>query len=457
MPATRLRWVFISMVGCIAVLRPSTVVRAAAVELVSARQIGSVDRVQATLEVGGDLALAQDGKTSLVKMSVVGNLRYHEKLLFKSDTGLASRSVRDYDHAEAAIKIEKGGLKPTLSPTGRVLVMDANEQATTLFSPRHPISREELDLVNIQGNTLVLDRLLPTEKVDVGAPWQHSPELLTILLGLDLISQADVKSEVKSIDEHAVKITLQGSVQGAIGGVVTKLDLKGKYTFDRDQRRITWLALLIKEKRLAGLIGPGLDVVAKLQVQITPDAKCEQLTDEALANLELEPGPKNTLLSMESKGGEFRFLHDRRWFVMSEQSLAVAVRLVERGELIAQCNIGALTKTEPGKRQTLEEFQAEVRRSLDKNFGQFVRATEGTNAAGYTIYQVDSVGRVSDLDIQWRHFLVADGDGRQVVFAFTLEDDLAERFGADDQALVGSLEFVPREGNASQEPTPAGK
>jgi hypothetical protein len=73
---------------------------------------------------------------------------------------------------------------------------------------------------------------------------------------------------LKEIQGNAAKIEFRGKVQAAVGGVSTELDVQGRCKFDLTQQRITWLALLIDEKRSIGHVSPGLDVVARLQMTI---------------------------------------------------------------------------------------------------------------------------------------------------------------------------------------------
>ena len=98
-----------------------------------------------------------------------------------------------------------------------------------------PLTRNELDLVDVPGNSLLLDRLLPAKPVVVGDRWKHDDALLAMLLGLDAISASEVSSEIKDLDNDNARIELAGSVQGAIGGVSTEFELKGRYKFDRQQ------------------------------------------------------------------------------------------------------------------------------------------------------------------------------------------------------------------------------
>ena len=120
------------------------------------------------------------------------------------------------------------------------------------------------------------------------------------------------------------------------------------------------------------------------------------------------------------------------------------MRLVDRGELVAQCNVSALADTAPGKPTTLSKFQEDIKKTLDKNFGQFLNAAQSTTESGINIYRVITAGTVSELPIQWNYYLVSDGEGHQTVFAFTVEQALVERLGNADQEIVNSLEFAEK-------------
>ena len=161
--------------------------------------------------------------------------------------------------------------------------MAATDRNVTLFSPLGPLTREELDLIEIPACSLLIERLLPERPVAQGDEWQHSHDLMAGLLNLDAVSECDVTSSLKELNETAAQIELLGTVKGAINGVSSVIDVKGRYKFDIASRRITWVALLVKEKREIGHVSPGVDVVARLQMKITPNSANEALTDKALA------------------------------------------------------------------------------------------------------------------------------------------------------------------------------
>jgi hypothetical protein len=150
-------------------------------------------------------------------------------------------------------------------------------------------------------------------------------------------------------------------------------------------------------------------------------------------------------LSYASLGGQFRFLYDRRWFLTSDDSKLAIFRLLDRGELVAQCNVSAVPAG-PTKLATLAEFQHDVQNSLGKNFGQFVNASQFTNEAGYNVLRLVVHGTVSQLPIEWIYYLITDSNGQRVSLAFTLEESLLDRFARADRALADAVR-LPEQGN----------
>lgn len=439
-PKIRVRWMQAIALSQLAMVAPM-LMAAEPQSLRSSLEPGSIAHVDVLLEVGGDLKLTEAGKIKSLKMSVVGKLAYDEKRLPTQMDTAGARAVRRYTAAEATIKVEKGLLKPILRTDRQLVAAIEGKTEVDLFSPQGPLTREELDLIDVPASSLLVDHLLPAEPVSVGDHWRHDDQLLAKLLGLDAISASEVNSELKEIDATAARMELSGNVQGAIGGVSTELELKGRYKFNRAQGTITWFALLIEEKRSIGHVGPGAEVVAKLQMTVSPAAGVPELADEALANLSLEGKPEQLVLEYRSPGGRWSVQHDRRWHVMTDKPDAMAMRMLERGDLLAQCNVSQLPQAEPGKHPSLARFQEDVQRALDKDFKQFVHASETRNSLGYNIYRVVAEGVVSDLAIQWVYYLVADSNGQQVVFAYTLEPALTGQLADADLAIVESLVF----------------
>ena len=302
------------------------------ISLASGRTPGETSQVEVLLEVGGELLVKdeKEKKAHQLKTSVVGTMVYDERLA-GAPTPAATRGVRQYRRCDAVIKIDKGSTKARLRDDRRLVVVAADERAATLFCPVAPISQDEFDLIRVPACSLIVERLLPDRPVAPGDQWQHSEDLLVALLNLDAISQCDVTTTFKQVTDSAAQLELAGTVQGAIEGASTEIELKGRYKFDLKSKRITWLALLVKEKRSIGSIAPGVDVTARLQMKIAPGGTSEALSDAALASIPLEPSAEQALLEYTSPAGNFQFLHDRGWHVVSERPDTVALRLVDAG------------------------------------------------------------------------------------------------------------------------------
>jgi hypothetical protein len=425
--------------------------------LKSHRQPHELTRVEVAVQMGGDLKLVTDGQPKQLPMSVVANLKYDEQLL-ATDDQRPTRAIRYYDDARAVIKVDKGGEKPALDNAHRLIAVEKQaKRAAVLYCPAAPLAREELDLIDVPGNSMLVDQLLPAEAIALGQSWKLSDQGLCELLGLDAVSWTDVESVLGEITEGVAHMAAAGSVSGAVGGVSTEIELKAKYRFNLKQQRVTYLALLIKEKRAVGHIGPGLDTVAKLIMTFTPLASSEHLSQAALATVPDKLTPEMLELSHTGLAGGFRFEYDRRWYLTSEDPKLAVLRLLDRGELVAQCNVSPLPNGQKSS-ANLAEFQHDVQDSLGKNFGQFVNASQGTNDAGYTVLRVVARGVVSQLPIEWIYYLITDGKGQRVTLAFTFEQDLEERFAQADRVLVSQLRLTePPAPTAAKPPAQAVK
>jgi hypothetical protein len=120
------------------------------------------------------------------------------------------------------------------------------------------------------------------------------------------------------------------------------------------------------------------------------------------------------------------------------------LRCVDRGDLLAQCNISPLPDLAPGQHLSLEEFQAEVLRSLSERSGQIIEANQSDGEGGLRVLRVVAAGNVAEIPIQWVYYHLSSEKGRRVSLAFTLESKLVERFAEADRTLVDTFEFTPR-------------
>jgi len=442
---------------------------ASPVQLQSRHTAGQTDRVAVLLEIGGEILFQDEGQAKREKMNVRCELEYVEKTLASPGVG-ALRSVRDY--RKVAVKGAVGGAQFDLGlrPERRLIAVEAAGHKAVLFSPTGALTRDELDALEIRFNSLLLDQLLPEKPAVVGQSRPLSEQLTAALLGLDEVAKTTLESTLieigtagsKDLARQVARFELKGSVEGAVGGVSTSIDVVGKYRFDMQCGRIDWIGLIIKEKREKSFIEDGVEAVSRLQVTIQPDKEPESLSEAALAKLDLEPTEDRKRLVYVCSEGGWECEYDRRWYVHQRRpnSPDAVLRLLDRGALTGQCNLSTLPARDADKPVSMEEFQDDVRRALGGSFGEFVQAGQSTNESGCRVYRVvvdgvhrtETPGKLPEIPMRWIYYLLTDPGGRRVAFTFVLEREHIEPFADADRPLVRTLRFVEREKQIAERP-----
>ena len=421
------------------VLLPKTVKAAGTYFLQSKCQSKCVYSVTAKIQLDGTVKPSADKKIAPLPITVEGQFRYDEMLLGESDLP-DRRSVRYYHEAAASIDVDKHKNSPILREDMRLIAVKADKTGVSISSPHGPLTREELDLIDIPGSTLLLDDLLPNGEQKIGGSWKIADAALARLVCVDSVSRNGVNCELNSVNDSSAEIKIAGELDAAVAGVSTEIQLDGDATFDLKQKCLTSIQLRIKERRSVGYIGPGMNVTARLDVRIKPLDTSEQLTP-AIVKEATETDPAASPLELRSEMGGFHLVYDRRWHITRNQTALIVMRLIDRGELVAQCNINPLPRVEEGKSVSIEDFQAEVKKSLGKRFDHFDTVAEGKGAGRMKMLKVIASGTVSDIAIQWRYYLAIAPDGRRLAMSYTMENDLVERFADADTAMTESIEF----------------
>jgi len=426
-------------------------------QLCPSRAPGTIERVEAALEVSGENKVLEENKVERFKMSVLANVAFDEKVLELPAAGdRPIRAVRYYDKAAVLLKLESDEVRPTLGEDRRLVGVEVKPPAVTLFGPEGPLTQDELELLEMHGSgiSLLVYRLLPDAPVAVGGSWKHQADLMAAVLDLDAVSQSDAQSVLRQVVGDTAEVEISGRVEGAVEGVSTEIEMKAKYHFSLSAGRISWFGMLIRENRSIGHVGPGVEALSRLQMKITPLEESAALSDAALAGLQLTPDEDLTLLSHESPQGGWGLVYDRGWYLTRNEDRLAVFRLVTKGELVAQCNIHAMDDAPPEEQVTLEKFQEDIRQALGESFRQFLQASQRAGQSDCRIYRVVAAGEVEQLPIQWIYYFVADKHGRQLVLVFTIESKLLEQFAAADEQLIAALRLDPPE--ESPRPIPAG-
>jgi hypothetical protein len=410
-------------------------------------------RVSVEVEAGGHSLVRAEGDTKgtaepqRLPMSVTGKLQYDERFLAPASANTPAGqplAFRYYDSAEAVIKVGDTGRTPKLADDCRSIILESAVERPILYCPAGPLSREQLDLIDVVGQSYFIDRLLPGTSVSKDSSWSHDASVMGPLLTLDNVAVCEVKSTLDGFNANFAKARLAGTMHGSVDGAATELEVRAVYLYDRRAQRITQLNLAIRERRAIGSATPGLDATAKLQIRIEPVGISTKLADDVLSNATRTPHNPARDLLYESTTLGLRFHHDRNWFVTSEARESVTLCRIDRGDRAAQCTLTALPPKSAGNQTTLEQFQQDVKYSLGKGFGEFVSSRQFQNDAGLYCYQLVVRGLVDDVPVEWHYYLGAPESGDRISAAVTLEKPMVDRVGQADADLFQSVQLFPR-------------
>lgn len=408
-------------------------------------------------EVGGELSMLHDGELTRLPLLIKASMSYHDKQLGNDDQtedgklSINRRYVRHYDAVQTEIKIQDAEFSPQLRDSRQVIGVWIVDGQRHSFSPAGHLTRDELDLVETLGDSQLLGLLLPTEAVAIGDQWSVPEAALALLLDIDAIGQTDLQGVLEELDEQTARIEVRGTVHGAIGGVATEIEVKARLQFDRQKELVTRMELLTKEKRAIGHVGPGVDAVSKLRLQRLPLQTDGRLTKAIVDTVAFPPEQELTQLEFEAVNKLHRTIHDRNWHVTGDQPSVTILRLLRRGELIAQCNITPQSARVEGTPTDLESYRDRVHANLGDRFIQFVESSQEKDG-DRTVSRVVADGKVDELPIRWIYYLIRGEGDAMLSVSFTVEADLIESFGDSDRQLVERIALIPQ-----SEPTAAAR
>ena len=419
---------------------------AAAAERVELRETATDPRtyaVSAHLDVAGQLQTSVgNGKAVGMKLNVDANCGYSERRLVGAGRDAeALRSLRHYQKMVAEIHVGEQTSVSQLRPGVRLIVAQGQREGTQLFSPAGPLSYSELELLKMPADSLNVLALLPDTPVEPGDTWKPADWVLQFLTGLEAVEKTALTCKLESVSGGVARVSLQGEIVGASLGAASVVKVSGHYLFDTELKHLTHAEVTHAVKQSVGTVSPGLDALAKVVIE-------RKVSDQPLAigdksEIPLDPNPASLLLMFESPEWNVRFYYPRQWHQFHQTPHVTVLRLLDRGNLVAQCDVHAAVTAEPGKHISEEQFQMDIQRSLGKSFQKIMQAKRVSMGDDLYVYRVTVLGETQGVPVQWIYYLVAAPDGRQVVFFFTVEPKLAEVLQTRDLELVGSLEFLP--------------
>ena len=399
--------------------------------------------VGSRLEVKGQVETSVgEGKSTAHTLHVTAAFRYRERRM--SGTGRDAetlRSLRDYNDAEARIEVGGEFTSSRLRDNRRSIVARGQRAGVTFYSPAGPLTYGELELLRTPGDSLAALPLLPPKAVDVGETWKTDSWVIQTLTSTDAVVKSDLTCRLESAEGGVAKVTFAGSLEGATAGASTNVEITGHYLFDLAEGYWKHLEVRQKEKRSVGAVTPGLSVEATAVVERAASQTEGTLSDAAIARIPLEPSEAVMMLDFRSPWN-VRFTHDRDWHIFHQSDRVAILRLLDKGSLIAQCNVTQIPSSQPGKRTSEEQFQRDISTALGDKLKAIEKAEELTTDDDRYLYRVTTSGEANGLPMKWIYYLCADAAGRQIALVFAIEEKLVDQLANRDLGIVNSVEFL---------------
>jgi hypothetical protein len=178
------------------------------------------------------------------------------------------------------------------------------------------------------------------------------------------------------------------------------------------------------------------DVVIKLKR--TQIAEPMELGNFALVQVPAEPPASLLRLSHHDAKGRYQLHHARDWHVVSsEDSPQLVLRLMDRGDFIAQATVTPWKKGDP---VSLEKFAELMKSTPGWQEEQMLEKTELKNA-GHALYRVTASGSLNDVKTVQTFYLVVGPAQEQFLVSVSAVPNQVQKLGTRDQELVRSITF----------------
>jgi len=414
---------------------------AQAVHLTEAPLVDSHCRVELTMELAGKVTVRQDKAVSF-KQTAQGRHEFVERVLEAKD-GLGLKAARFYQSAEATIKVEDEVMQRKLDPRHALtlVVRKRADEKSQAISGKGNFTREALDLTE-HFDTLAVTGLVPGKEVKAGETWSVTKPVAQALGSFDALIKHELTCKLKEVKGDIAHVEVVGTIQGIDLGAEVSLLIDGSYEFDLKEKRLTRLVWKQTEQRKAGPVNPEMAGTVTITLRRTPLAPANEVNDFALVPVQGKAVQHLPLVYRDPRG-RFEFQHGRDWILTSPADNAqVVLRLLDRGNFVAQATFTPLKKGIPGQVKKLDDFEGEMADTPGWEPDKILeRKANAGHPQQYTVHRVTAAGRQLGVECIQSFLLITSPQGDQLIAAFSMPPNQAGNVNGRDDEVVRSVVF----------------
>jgi hypothetical protein len=421
---------------------PGSPALAQTVNLTEAAAPGDCSRYTVELALTGNLLVTQDNGRQPIRLEAKARHRFTERTL-AVEHNLPVKSARHYDEAVASAVVGGDKFDRTLAADRRLVVAQMTAEGAHCYCPAGPVTRDELDLVTEHFNPQCLPGLLPGREVKPGDVWDIGNPAVQAACLFDGLIANKLAGKLVEVKDGLAVFAIQGTAEGIEQGAKVSLNVTATGKFDPASKRVVELVWKQKDEREQGPVNPASQVEATVTLRREPfPAPPAELADAALAGVPRgDPPAFLTHLRYADPKGRYQFVYPRDWHVTGQTDPHLVLRLIDRGEFVAQATVTVWKKADPGKHTPVEEFKKAVAESPGWVAVRVLEDGEQPTDGGRWLYRLCAEGRMGELPVVQSFHLLAGPQGDQVVVTLAMRPEKLRAVGTRDVGLVNAIEF----------------
>jgi hypothetical protein len=402
---------------------------------------GDCFRYGLDMQLKGEIRFKKDEKTIPIKLAASASHAYPERVL-AFEGGVVQKSARVYETARATIERGEQKAFSTLRASRTTIVAQRYKDQHLVYSPGGALSRTELELLEDHFDTLAVLAVLPGKAVKMGETWKLSNSVAQALCSLEGMTENKLTAKLDRVTGETATFSIIGSAAGVENGAMVKMTVEAIGTFDVKASRLTRLVWKQKDDRDQGPVSPASSIETRIVMTRQAIAQPKALDNVALVSVPDGFAPPSAMTHVELRDakGRFALLHAREWQLTAVMDDHAVLRLMDQGDFVAQVSITPWDKANKGEHLAPEKFKEAMAGTSGWAPERELQAGQVPSTDGRWVYRVSVMGKLDGVSVLQNFYLVAAPTGEQVVLTFTLSPKQADKLGARDLSLAGSIE-----------------
>ncbi len=416
----------------------------AQVKLADEVKPGDSFRYEIALTVDGKMKVERDGKVEAIPLRAKASHAFLERVAAADAQGGVGRALRHYQTAASESDVGTEKSKRELSADRRLIVAQRMRDKSLHFSPDGPLYREELELVAEHFDTLCLPTLLPGKELKPGDTWPVGPEATQHACLFDGLIKAELIGKLLDVTDGAARFEITGKAEGIESGAHARLTIAAKGKYDMASHRLVELTWEQTDERDQGPASPASEVKATIALKRTPlTEEPKELSADVRAKVPADGQVPELALRLRyaDPNGRYQFTYPRDWHVIGRTRDHLVLRLLEKGEFVAQATLTTWKKADPGHHANPEEFKKLLGQLPGWEPEEVLADGPIPTDPDRWLYRISARGKQDGLAVVQTFYLLAGPAGDQVAVTVLARQEKAAKVGTRDLMLVNAVEF----------------